>query len=427
MIAALTAAAAVATFGPAQAPSVYVSPDGADGNRGTATAPVATFGRAYALAKPGSTIEVAAGDYGEQLVSRDRSKRSRERVVFRPAPGATVRLSLLDFGQDQFGLLGPEHVTVRNMAIDYIRAWAGSRDLVWQNIDAAHFDIFDAAQIVIRGGDYGPCQAPRDDLACVSRIAGRSSRITVDGATIHDITSTDPATYHVDGLFIRGGSEIVIRNSRFRRNMITNIRVQDQMCCKNSNLLLENNWFSPPLQGDGVSPRSDAINVDNGMSGLVIRNNSFVDSGPQLLGTYARTRIVGNLLHNIGCAAGARYSRNLFVPFNRYVGQRPCGATDRKVAGFGYENAKAFDLRLRPGASAFGAGDPDDCPARDIRGRPRLLGLKCDAGAYERQEAWVCHRERRGKRERSTSVLVALANVRARLREGDTIGRCGSR
>ena len=131
------------------------------------------------------------------------------------------------------------------MAIRYIRAWARSRDLLWQHINGAHFDVFDATDVVIRGGDYGPCQAPRDDPSCVSRIAGRAARVTVDGVTMHDVTSTDLANYHVDGMFIRGGTDIVIRNSKFWGNMITNIRVQDQACCKNGNLLIENNWFNP--------------------------------------------------------------------------------------------------------------------------------------------------------------------------------------
>jgi hypothetical protein len=429
-VVAAAAAAAVAGFGPtatAPAPSVYVAPTGVDTNPGTASAPVATFARAYQLARSGAVVEVAAGDYGYQSLARDPSKRAPDKVVFTPAPGAAVSLGLLDFGQGQLGVLGPEHVTVRGMTIGYLRAWEGSSDLLWQNIKGKHFDVFDATDVVISGGDYGPCQAPRDDNACVSRIAGTAARVTLDGVAIHDVTSTDLANYHVDGMFIRGGRDIVIRNSRFWGNMITNIRVQDQECCKNSNILIENNWFAAPLQGDGVSPRFDAIDIDNDMDGLVIRNNSFSASGLQLLGTYTRARIVGNLMTSAGCAPGVSYSHNVVVPFSAEAGQRGCGPTDRKVAGLGYENAAAFDLRLRPDSPAFAAGDPKDCPARDIRGKPRLRGLKCDAGAYERQEAWMCRKQKIGKRTRSTSTLVALWAVKKRLRAGDTVGRCGSR
>ena len=433
-LAVIAAAAALVVgyvFGPlatAPVPTVYVAPTGLDTNSGTASAPVLTFQRAYQIARPGATVEVATGDYGYQLLARDPSKRAVDKVVFAPAPNAVVSVALLDFGQGQFGTPGPEHVTVRGMRVGYLRAWEGSRDLVWQGIDAAHFDIFDATDIVVLGGDYGPCQAPRDDPSCVSRIAGTSARIVLDGVVIHDVTSTDLANYHVDGMFIRGGRDIVIRNSRFYGNMITNLRVQEQPCCKNANLLIENNWFSPPLQGDGVSPRFDAIDIDNNMDSLVIRNNSFANSGVQLLGTaYTRSRIVGNLIGTTACAPGVSYSHNVYIPFSSTIGQSPCHSTDRKVADFRYENLAGFDLRLRPDSPAFSAGDPADCPARDIRGKPRLRGLKCDAGAYERQEAWVCRRKKVGKRTRKTSVLVALHAVQKRLRAGDTIGRCGSR
>ena len=417
---------ATAATGPPTA-TVYVSAKGVDGNPGTASAPVATFGRAYKLATPGATVEVAAGHYGPQLLARDRSKRSSQRVVFRPAPGAVVKLELLDFGQDQRDLIGPEHVTVRGMAIRYIRAWAGSRDLVWQNIHGAHFDVFDATDVLIRGGDFGPCQAPRDDASCVSRIAGRAARVTVDGVKVHGVTSTDLVKHHVDGMFIWGGRNIVIRNSKFWGNMVTNIRVQHQLCCKTVDLLIENNWFDAPLEGDGRGRRSNAIDGDSGMRGLVVRNNSFVDSGLQLAGRYTRSRITGNLFTNLPCAPGMLYSRNLFVPFSRFTGQAPCGRFDRKVAGFGYVDAALFDLRLRPTSRAFAAGNPKDCPSTDIRGRPRLLGLKCDAGAYERQEAWVCQRRDAAKRAHRRTVLVGLLTVKARLKGGATMGRCKKR
>ena len=430
MIAVAAVALAIALSGsdtPGTAtPSVYVSANGEDSNPGTESAPVASFARAYSLARPGQIVEVGAGEYGYQRLARDPSKSSSAMVVFRPAPGASVKLSTLDFGQAQFDVLGPRYVTVRDMSIDYLRAWAGSRDLRWLDIDGKHFDVFDARDVVIRGGDYGPCEAPRDDDACVSRIAGRSAGITVDGVTIHDITSTDLANHHVDGLFIRGSTNVVIRNSKFLRNMITNIRVQDQQCCKNTDLLIENNWFASPLQGDGVSPRYDAIDVDTNVPGLVIRNNSFLDSGLQLLGTFTRARVVGNLMGNAGCARGVRYSRNLFIPFGPWIGRRPCGRTDRRVRSFGYVDPAGFDLRLSASSPAFAAGDPDDCAATDIERMPRLRGLKCDAGAYERQEAWICHRRKVGSQTRATSLLVALATVRARLRTGDTIGRCRS-
>jgi chitodextrinase len=376
---------------PAPAPPpgavLYVSTTGSDANACTQAAPCRSFGRAYKAAAPGTTVLVAAGTYPSQEISRDPAKTSGAPVVFQPA-GSEVNVNgTLDFGQDQFDRLGPVNVTIRNMKVQYLRSWAGSSGLVWENVDGMHFDVFDSKDVQVLGGDFGPCQAPRDDPACVNRIAGTSSNVIVDGANIHDITSTDLVAYHVDGMFIRGGSNIVVRNSRFWGNMITNIRVQKQDCCDNVNVLFENNWFNAPLQGDGVSPRSDAINVDTPVvGGITVQFNSFAENaGPQVV---APALVKANLMQNSSCAPGVVYAYNLFVPFSPFTGQAPCGATDRKVLTFGYMLSSltgGFDFQLGPTSAAVDAvPTAAGCPLTDAKGTPRPRGGACDAGADER-------------------------------------------
>src|SRR5262249_1543138 len=361
---------------------IFVSPAGSDANGCTQAQPCASFARAYALALPGDTVQIAAGNYPSQIIPFDPAK-AGGRVVFAPAPGASVRVAMIDFGQDQFGIRGPHGVVVRDMEVTYLRAWNGSDDLVFQNVSGRHFDVFNSSNVSVLGGSYGPCQAPADDPSCVIRIAA-SSNVLVSGVSIHGITSTDLANYHVDGLFIRGSTGAVVRDSKFWGNMITNIRIQDQPGFVDQNITLENNFFDASLQGDGSSRRWDAVDVDNPVSGLVVRNNSFaVDAGLQLTGTFSNARVVGNVMRYGGnCEAGVTYTSNVFMPFSAYGMQPGCGPSDTKVPTFGYVNAATLDFPLGDASPAIGAGAVGDCPADDIDGDSR--SGRCDAGADQR-------------------------------------------
>jgi hypothetical protein len=404
--------------------SIYVAVNGNDANSGTAAAPVITFERAYQLARPGQTVRVTAGDYPYQRLVADGAKRGTAKVFFKPAVGATVNVSLIDFGQGQFGVLGPHDVKVQDMNVTYLRAWAGTRAVTWENIHGQHFDVFDAVDLRVVGGVYGPCQAPRDDPACVSRIAGTATGIIVDGVTIQGVTSTDLANYHVDGLMIRGCTSCTVRNSRFLRNMITNIRVQNQACCINQNLTIENNWFGPALQGNNSSTRFDGIDVDDPVPGLLVRMNSFAPgTGLQLIGSYSDARVVGNLLSNATCAAGVRYAYNVYVPFSPYTGQAPCGRTEKKVRALEYANPAQFDYHVTARSPGFRLVPSAYCARSDIDGHKRFRGFNCDAGADEQPKALLCHRVK-PNHPRHVTIAVIRSRLAAYLKHGDALGRC---
>src|SRR5262249_39495166 len=159
----------------------------------------------------------AAGQYAAQMLSADPTKKSTKHVIFQARRGDTPSFPLIDFGQEQQSIAGPKHVTIKGFAVGLLRAWAGADDVLWQNVDAGYFGIFDATNITLRGGDYGPCVAPRDG-DCESFIAGRAANIVIDGIYLHDIRTADPVNYHVDGIFLRGSKNVAIRDSRFRGN-----------------------------------------------------------------------------------------------------------------------------------------------------------------------------------------------------------------
>ena len=79
--------------------TLYVSSGGSDGSQCSKASPCKSFARAYARAQLGQTVLVAAGDYPKQTLTAVNGKDSAgANVVFRPAPGATVRLAGLDLG-----------------------------------------------------------------------------------------------------------------------------------------------------------------------------------------------------------------------------------------------------------------------------------------------------------------------------------------
>src|SRR4051794_29053183 len=72
----------------------YVSTSGSDANACTAAAPCKSFDRAYHVAKPGDTIQVAGGTYPAQTITVDTTKVSATAdVVLLPAPGASVTVN----------------------------------------------------------------------------------------------------------------------------------------------------------------------------------------------------------------------------------------------------------------------------------------------------------------------------------------------
>jgi chitodextrinase len=373
--------------------SLYVATTGSDANSCTQVAPCASFQRAYALAQPGQVVQVAGGSYAYQRLSYV-SKSGSARVVFQPVAGAQVTVQWLDLGLTPYSVRPPSHVELRDMrATNGWAVWDGADDVILRNVGAATFQIINASNVQVLGGDFGPCDEP----TCGGAMRFSGSNLLVDGVSIHDITSSDLVRYHVDGMFVRGCQGCTVRSSKFWGNMIDNIRIQN--CCPgydppNQNITLENNFFAAPLQGDRVSTRSDAIDIDSPTPGLVIRNNSFYLSGPLFTntGNYNGPVVANNLMMNNptpggSCGIGVTYSHNLFVPNSPGWGDTPCSATDVKFASFsafGYARAtvgSGLDYHIAAASPAIGAGTTTNCAAQDIDGEARVT--RCDAGSDE--------------------------------------------
>jgi len=109
---------------------------------------------------------------------------------------------------------------------------------------------------------------------------------------------------------------------------------------------------------------------------LVLRNNLWElpwSNGGQIQS--------GRVVNNIGyadwsgsCQDGVKYSHNVFTV-------KKCGSTDKVAAGA--MGQVLGDFRLKPGAAAIDAGDPNDHPALDALGNLRVAGRAPDAGPFE--------------------------------------------
>lgn len=390
--------------------------------------PCASFDRAFRAARPGEVIEVAAGRYPAQQIVAVAGRQTGPSVVFRPAPRARIVLGDLSFGADGDASLGPAFVTVERMTTATKGAPPGARNqsgifvgpgsshIMLVDMDAGSIDTWRADHVTVRGGDFGPC----DVIAGSPNVCGNSkldtsTNVAIVGATFHDYRfdetcfSTSGADCHWECLYVNAGSNITIRNSKFRdcaiADIFATISGPEAARLGHRNLTIENNWFDTPwteTPSGGARVRPTAVslawcqNSELGYRDVLVRFNSFqrntgieLDRNPAC--TWENVRIVGNLLMYPGsCDSHVTYAYNLWSTAWR---RGRCSTTDRVVGnGFPYTNpasGAAFDFTLR-NTRMTAADDlvpttvPGGCPRRDVQGQRRPAGKRCDAGADER-------------------------------------------
>jgi hypothetical protein len=395
---------------------LYVSPTGSDAGACTRAAPCRSFDRAYHVARSGAVVYAEPGTYAVQTLSADPTKVGRAHVTFKPLRAGTVFVESIDFGNPGRNIRSATAVTVSGLRVGEIGAQESAADLRWVNVTGRSFAVasnpgsaWEAPHdIQIRGGNFGPCTTAQG--TCTTILSGR--RLLVDGARIHGQRMSAASTLHVDGMFIRGCVDCTVRRTHFDSAEITDIRIQNvDGLARNRDVVLENNWFGAPLQGDLKSARADAVDVDDPVPGLMIRFNSFgtsddwwggrtlssvnapgtiaINGTPGGLGTAdSPARVYGNVMGRFSCAPNTQYFDNVWVPFQRNGrGDRACGVNERRVAtvtAIGYVDGGRSSGRLRAGSPAHDHVRATTArPRDDIAGRHRPRG-RCDAGAYER-------------------------------------------
>jgi hypothetical protein len=353
---------------------LFVATNGSDGGRCTRSAPCASLGRAYAVAKAGNVVEIAAGAYGDQEIGGSRN-RTGDRVVFRPAAGATVALGGVTF--DNASRVELRDVRINNWYMRY------SSYVVFQNVSTRFFFIRASDHVSILGGSVGGIQDGTSPT--IGNFAGKppSSDILVDGVLFHDVGRQENPAAHIECLFLQEAVGVVIRNSRFTRCDVMDLYVSPvQGGPTASNVLIENNWFDSPTGGGyyvmeihpdaGTVPHNFTFRF-NSVNGSIYIYPDFQYDNVLMDSNIGRVTLCGQ--------SGIKYSYNVWT-------NQKCGATD-KVAPLSFVNAGGFDLHLKAGSPALGAGHPGARPAKDIEGDVRPARMRADAGADQRDPASI--------------------------------------
>jgi chitodextrinase len=384
----------------------YISPSGNDANSCSQSQPCVSFNRAYIVASPGDTVEVAGGNYGNQSMSYDSTKTSNEDIVFRPADGATVNVGVFDMGTNKTE--GPRHITLNGFGfkISSLKP-KHAQDLTFINLDVGDTQLSSSQDISYVGGDYGPRINGTNNVGtcggdlseCGSPVSGntRAARVIFDGVYFHDYLVTNyelplPNGFHSECIQTAVGpgiSDLTIRNSIFQNCQDFGMRLEGV-----TGGLIENNFIDDPfLRVVGQESATCSPNCPRGGNSIVIDNRTTADNVivryNTALGGISHQLPGGVLMGNIGRKTSCYNPQGNVYSYNIWSGAA-CSATDKQTDIFALlvdsdPSDGTMDLHLKAGTVAIGAGDPVIFPSTDIDGQSRPQGATADAGADERE------------------------------------------
>lgn len=374
----VTTAACTGGGGGGTGASFFVAVGGSDAASCTAAAPCATFNRAVTLASPGQVVEVAAGSYPAQTISA--VKAGPAPVVVQPAPGAAVTVASL--------VVSGAYVELRSMTLTSgYSVPQGARFATLRDIHSPHgFVVGDDTTVV--GGEIGPIDScttgTEDGLDIWQKNSVASSRVTIDGVYIHDVSDHDNscagfanAGVHDDCVQILAGHYTTIRNSTFYNCPTSNVIARPYLDTLD-HLTIENNVLNPERRpGASLSIGS----TGDTCASVVIQYNTLI-GGSGIFNCSTTMQVRGNIFPFV--AGGlCNYQQTPQYSYNVWETGPACGVNGRVCTPV-FVNAAALDFHLAPtDTCAKDHGDPTAYPATDIDGQARPLGAAPDVGADE--------------------------------------------
>lgn len=350
---------------PVPPPSIYhlyVAVTGADSNPGSKSAPFRTISKAAAMAKPSTTIHVAAGTYsGNVVTARSGTSTGRIRYVSDTKWGAKV-----------VGTGTEAH-------------WTNNGNFV----DVSGFDI------------TGPGRLG---------ILNYASNTLIEGNHVHDLKVSGGCTGS-------GGAGIVDANysatdDDIIANVVHDIGVPGK--CNGVQGIYHSNLRGKIMNNIVYRVSAWGIHLWHAANNVVIANNTVFNNGSSSMGggieagsgdspggiVLNHTSIINNIVYNnpgasitqycysgVSCIGSSNLTANNLVYGNgRGISLKVGGATGTIAADPKFVNYQSNGLgnyRLQNGSPAINKAIAASAPAYDIDSAARPLGGAIDIGAYE--------------------------------------------
>ena len=303
--------------------SLAVAPAGSDTNPCTPSAPCATFDRAYHVASPGETVQVAAGSYGPQSITPDATKTGAD-VVFTAA--GTVTVAKL--------AIGGSHLTFQNMSAVW-KMLPTATAVTLRNISSpgAIYITGGASNISVLGGQiYSPVPVASDSQ--IASLYGKvPTNILFDGVSFHDFRDIGPGNlHHIECLQVGAAINLTIQNSTFTNCETHDLFIRSWGNANNSpsplsNILIQNNSFAKTYTGYYAMQVLDDLWTGQPPTSVTITNNHFLQD-INVVVTHGTASITNNYLPTMSAyMCQTLNSRNTTTSLsgNTYGTGVPCG------------------------------------------------------------------------------------------------------
>ncbi len=340
---------------------LYVSPSGSDSNSGSIAAPFRTISKAASVAKPSTTVHVAAGTYGNVVNSKSGTATGRLRFVSDTKWGAKIvgtgteshfnnsgnYVDIVGFdisGSGRLGIVNYGSYTsiegnhVHNLKISGGCNGSGGAGIVDANYSATDDDII--GNVVHDIGVPGACNG-------VQGIYHSNKRGHIYNNIVYRVSAWGIHLWHA-------ATDVMIANNTVFRNGTASMGGGIEY-------------------GSGDAPGGIVVNNTHIVNNLVYDNpgssiTTYCYSGVNCIGS--TNTVENNLVYGNGRAISIK-------------GTPAVGTVAADPQFVNYIAAGGGDYRLKSTSPAVNKGATHYAPAYDINNAARPLGAAIDIGAYE--------------------------------------------